>query len=197
MPWILRPALSLRASVSPPMSSATMTTPRSMLAAKSCLSSIMSRRRMIPVRFSTEPGNTRYATTRVKVMNAQAHGAVAVVIVAEPNRKHLTNAERHARIGSSAVRAIPLPLQAIQDDEVHIPSAIVLDAVAAELFATAGITPSAAQTAIDRDLKPQSRSLPDTTLTLHFRNAPSAPGLRTMWLVCCRAAIRGLRPKPS
>ena len=73
-------------------------------------------------------GNTRYATTRVKVMNAQAHGAVAVLVVAEPNRKHLTNAERHTRIGSSAVRAIPLPLQAIQDDEVHIPSAIVLDA---------------------------------------------------------------------
>jgi len=122
-------------------------------------------------------GNTRYATTRVKVMNAQAHGAVAVVIVAEPNRKHLTNAERHTRIGSSAVRAIPLPLQAIQDDEVHIPSAIVLDAVAAELLATAGITPSAAQTVIDRDLKPQSRALPDTTLSLHFRNRSERMGV--------------------
>jgi hypothetical protein len=116
-------------------------------------------------------GNTRYATTRVKVMTAQAHGAMAVVMVAEPNRKHLTNAERSARIGSSAVRPIPLPLQAIQDDEVQIPSAIVVDAVAAELFATAGIPPSAAQAAIDRDLKPQSRPLPDTVLTLHFRNS--------------------------
>jgi Peptidase family M28/PA domain len=122
-------------------------------------------------------GNTRYATARVKVMNAQAHGAVAVVIVAEPNRKHLTSAERFARIGSSAVRPIPLPLQAIQDDEVRIPSAIVLDAVAAELFATAGITPSAAQTAIDRDLKPQSLHLPDTTLTLHFRNSSERTGI--------------------
>ena len=64
-------------------------------------------------------GNTRYATARVKVLNAQAHGAVAVVIVAEPNRKHLTNAERHTRIGSSAVRPIPLALQAIQQDEVY------------------------------------------------------------------------------
>jgi peptidase M28-like protein/PA domain-containing protein len=122
-------------------------------------------------------GNTRYATTRVKVMNAQAHGAVAVVIVAEPNRKHLTTAERVARIGSSAVRPIPLPLQAIQDDEVHIPSAIVLDAVAAELFAAAGTTLSAAQTGIDRDLKPQSRPLPDTTLTLHFRNSSERTGV--------------------
>jgi hypothetical protein len=33
-------------------------------------------------------GNTRYATTRVKVLNAQAHGAVGVLIVGEPNRKH-------------------------------------------------------------------------------------------------------------
>jgi Zn-dependent M28 family amino/carboxypeptidase len=122
-------------------------------------------------------GNTRYATTRVKVMTAQAHGAVAVVMVAEPNRKHLTNAERSARIGSSAVRPIPLPLQAIQDDEVEIPSAMVVDAVAAELFATAGITPGAAQAAIDRDLKPQSRPLPDTALTLHFRNSSERTGV--------------------
>jgi Zn-dependent M28 family amino/carboxypeptidase len=122
-------------------------------------------------------GNTRYATARVKVMNAQAHGSVAVVIVAEPNRKHLTNAERAVRIGSSIVRPVPLPLQAIEQDEVHIPSAIVLDAVAAELFATAGISPSAAQTAIDRDLKPQSRLLPDTKLTFHLRNSTERTGI--------------------
>jgi Peptidase family M28/PA domain len=122
-------------------------------------------------------GNTRYATTRVKVLNAQAHGAVAVIIAAEPNRKHLTNAERYARVGSSAVRSIPLPLQAIQEDEVHIPSAVVLDDVVAQLLATAGITPSAAQTAIDRELKPQSRPLPETTLALHFRNSSERIGV--------------------
>jgi len=122
-------------------------------------------------------GNTRYATARVKVMNAQAHGAVAVMIVAEPNRKHLTGAERIVRIGSSAVRPIPLPLQAIEQDEVHIPFATVLDAVSAELFATAGVTPSAAQTAIDRDLKPQSRVLADTRVSFHFRNSSERMGL--------------------
>ncbi len=116
-------------------------------------------------------GNTRYATTRVKLLNAQAHGAVAMVVVAEPNRKHLTNAERAARIGGSITRAVPLPLQAIADDEVHIPAALVLDKVAASLLATTGTTASALQTAIDKDLTPQSRSLPDTTLTLHLRNA--------------------------
>lgn len=115
-------------------------------------------------------GNTRYATARVKVLNAQQHGAVAVILVAEPNRKHLTNAERSARIGSSAARPVPLPLQAIAEDEIHIPSVLVLDPVAAELFATSGTTPAAAQTRIDAELKPQSRPLPDTTLTLHLRN---------------------------
>jgi len=116
-------------------------------------------------------GNTRYATTRVKLMNAQAHGAVALVVVAEPNRKHLTNAERAARIGGATQRVTPIPLQAIADDEVNIPSALVVDAVAAELFATSGTTGSALQSAIDKDLSAHSMALPDTTLTLHFRNS--------------------------
>ncbi len=58
-------------------------------------------------------GNTRYATSRVKVLNAQAHAAIAVIIVAEPNRKHPSNQERVARIGGSARRAVPLPSQAL------------------------------------------------------------------------------------
>ena len=123
-------------------------------------------------------GNTRYATTRVKVMNAQAHGAVAVLIVAEPNRKHLTNLERQAKIGGSITRANPLPLQAIENDEVHIPSVTLLqDARAAELMATSGTTPAAAQTAIDKDLASQSRVLPETTVTLHLRNASRTTGI--------------------
>jgi hypothetical protein len=122
-------------------------------------------------------GNTRYATTRVKLLNAQAHGAVALVVVAEPNRKHLTNAERSARIGGSVTRAVPIPLQAISDDEVNIPSALVLDAVAAELFATSGTTGSALQSAIDKDLIVHSMALPDTTLTLHFNNTSERRGM--------------------
>jgi len=122
-------------------------------------------------------GNTRYATTRVKLLNAQRHGAVAVVIVAEPNRKHLTNAERSARIGGSVTRAVPLPLQAIQEDEVSIPSALIVDAVATQLLASSGATGSDLQSAIDKDLTPQSRALPDTTVTLHLRNTSTRTGI--------------------
>ncbi len=121
-------------------------------------------------------GNTRYATSRVKLMNAQAHGAVAVMLVAEPNRKHLTNAERHERIGGSAVRTPSIPLQAIADDEVTIPLISVLDAVAADLVATSGKTGKELQAGIDKDLTPQGRALPDTTVTLHLRNASERAG---------------------
>ena len=121
-------------------------------------------------------GNTRYATSRVKVLNAQAHGAVAVLIVAEPNRRHPSNQERAARIGGSVTRAVPLPSQALADDSLQTPSATISDAVALELMTAAGATPADLQTLIDRDLKPQSRALPDTTVTLHFRNQSETTG---------------------
>ena len=115
-------------------------------------------------------GNTRYATSHVKLVNAQMHGAVALVIVAEPNRDHPTNAERQARIGGSLTRSVPIPIQALADDEITIPIVTVNDAVAAQMLATTGTTGSALQNAIDIDLKPQSRALPDTSLALHVSN---------------------------
>jgi Zn-dependent M28 family amino/carboxypeptidase len=121
-------------------------------------------------------GNTRYATTRVKVQNAQAHGAIGVLIVAEPNRKHPSNQERIARIGGTATRAVPLPSQSLADDSLHTPAAVISDAVARELFATAGATPAELQTEIDLDLTTQSRILPDTNIDIHLKNVFSHPG---------------------
>jgi len=121
-------------------------------------------------------GNTRYATGRVKILNAQEHGAVGVLIVAEPNRKHPSNQERVARIGGSETRAVPIPSQALAEDALHTPGAIISDAVAKQLFATAGVALSELQAEIDRDLKPQSRALPDTQVALHYRNASVSSG---------------------
>jgi Peptidase family M28/PA domain len=121
-------------------------------------------------------GNTRYATTRVKVLNAQAHGATGVLIVAEPNRKHPSNQERVARIGGSAARSNPVPQQALADDVLHTPAATISDAIGRELLSTSGSTPSDLQTAIDRDLKPQSRILPETEVAIHLRNVFSNSG---------------------
>src|SRR5690348_3677316 len=121
-------------------------------------------------------GNTRCATGRVKILNAQAHGAVGVLIAAEPNRKHPSNQERIARIGGSITRAVPLPSQALAEDELHTPAAIISDAAAKEIFATAGAAPADLQAGIDRDLKPRSRALPDTQASLHYRNVSVSTG---------------------
>ncbi len=116
-------------------------------------------------------GNTRYATTRVKALNAQAHGAVAVLLVAEPNRRHPSNQERVARIGGSATRAVPLPQQALAEDDLHIPTATLSDDVARTMLQTTGIRSGDLQEEIDQHLKPHSLPLPDTKVTLHFHNS--------------------------
>src|SRR5262249_51555325 len=121
-------------------------------------------------------GNTRYATSRVKVLNAQAHGAVGVLIAAEPNRKHPSNQERIARIGGSAARAVPLPSQALASDELHTPAAVISDAAAKEFLERAAASPSELQAVIDRNLKPQSHALTDTQATIHYRNTTVATG---------------------
>ncbi len=121
-------------------------------------------------------GNTRYATNRVKAMIAQKHGAVAVLVMGEPTRKHPSNAERIARIGGSITRLQPIPSQIIVGDEVRVPVATIGDTAAAELLANAGASAQDLQTAIDKDLSRQSRPLPDTTVTLHFANKSRVTG---------------------
>ena len=136
-------------------------------------------------------GNTRYATTRVKLLNAQAHGAVALMVVAEPNRKHLTNAERSARIGGQSARTVPLPIQAIAEDEVKIPSVTIDDATLALLMVTEAAPKGGTeaeflqegkelaqrvQARIDKDLTITNFALPDTLLTLHLSNVSEKRG---------------------
>ncbi|OYU36635.1 M28 family peptidase [Novosphingobium sp. PASSN1] len=122
-------------------------------------------------------GNTRHATNRVKALNAQARGALAVLVMAEPNRKHPSNLERYNRIGGSARRVPPLPGQALLDDELRIPVLTVSDAVGTALLAKAGMTPQALQAAIDGPLAPQSRPLGETTVALHLENTARRRGM--------------------
>jgi Peptidase family M28/PA domain len=138
-------------------------------------------------------GNTRYATNRVKALNAQAHGAIALLIVGEPNRQHPSNLDRVARIGGSALRSPPIPSQALVNDELSIPIATVSDAIGAELLAAAGSTPKALQTAIDQNLSNQSRDVPDTRVTLHFENRIRSTGTT----VNVAGLLRGSDPQLS
>jgi hypothetical protein len=121
-------------------------------------------------------GNTRYATNRMKAVNAQAHGALAVLVVAEPNRKHPSNLDRANRIGGSSTRANPLPSQVLADDYIHIPTLTVSDAAGAELLRSAGSTPSALQAAIDQNLSNHSMPLNDSVVTLHWSNKSRSTG---------------------
>ena len=114
-------------------------------------------------------GNTRHANTRLKVLNAQRHGAVGVLVVSEPNRKHPSNQERLARIPRTA--RTPLPLQALAESETHIPLLTVSDALAAKLLAPIGKQPSELQTALDATLQSQSQTLADTTVELRIVNS--------------------------
>lgn len=122
-------------------------------------------------------GNTRYATNRVKALNAQGHGALALLVIAEPNRKHPSNIERVTRIGGSITRIPSLPGQALVEDELHIPVITLSDAVATALLEGAGATPQALQAAIDKDLAPQSRLLAGKTVTLHLENLSRTRGV--------------------
>jgi Zn-dependent M28 family amino/carboxypeptidase len=121
-------------------------------------------------------GNTRHATNRVKALNAQAHGALALIVLAEPNRKHPSNIDRVNRIGGSIRRVPGLPAQALLQDDLNIPILTVNDKLAASLLAGTGSTPQALQAAIDANLTPQSRSLPGTSLSIHLENSVRSRG---------------------
>jgi len=118
-------------------------------------------------------GNTRYATSRVKLLNAQRHGAIAVLLMPEPNATHVPTSKRLANVlaGVTAKRLTPIPLQAIADDEVDIALMSVPPAVAEELLQNSGATAKELQSSIDRDLRSHSREIAGVQLHLHANNS--------------------------
>lgn len=115
-------------------------------------------------------GNTRYATTRLKALNAQAHGARAVLIAGEPNRRHPSLLDLHERTGANQVRVMPLPSQSIVNDELRLPIVYVSDSLCEILLSGTHATPQALQAGIDRDLSNHSQPLLDSVVTLHLEN---------------------------
>ena len=118
-------------------------------------------------------GNTRYATSRVKLLNAQRHGAIAVLLMPEPNATHVPTSKRLANVlaGVTTKRLSPIPLQAIADDEVKISLATIQPAVADELLQNSGATAKELQTSIDRELKSHSREIAGVQLHLQAKNS--------------------------
>jgi hypothetical protein len=118
-------------------------------------------------------GNTRHANSRLKILNAQKHGAVGILVASEPNRKHGALLDMLLHNPVILDRLTRFPSQAIADDEARIPLAIVNDALAANLLATCGRTASQLQSSIDATLKPASVALPDTQIEMQLVNTDS------------------------
>ena len=114
-------------------------------------------------------GNTRYAGTYVKVRTAQQKGALAVLLVPEPNRKHPSNEERRARVPGSTQRRVPS--QALEDGELKIPIVNLSEAIGKDLLSGGGRSAADLHAAIDRDLKPQSMVLSGASAEIQITNA--------------------------
>jgi len=128
----------------------------------------------------------------VKILNAQEHGAVAVLLAPEPSHNHPSAQEIRTRIGHHAEHAAnPIPAQALADNPVHIPAMVISSAVSEQLLGAGGETPMALQSAIDKDLKPHSESLQDGTLSLHLHNTSRREA--TTWNVV--GLVEGSDPK--
>jgi hypothetical protein len=112
-------------------------------------------------------GNTLYAGSYMKTLTAQKHGAVALIVMPEPNRSHPSNQERLARIRPGNLRA-RIASQALEESAVHIPLFSVEDQAGASLLGPGG---KALQQAIDSTLKPQSHDLPGVTAELKMVNS--------------------------
>ncbi len=100
--------------------------------------------------------STLHAASRLKALNAQRHGAVALLVAGEPNRKHPSNVERLARIPGIMERMLKHPSQALASSEIKIPVLNINDQMLEAILSAANQNPSELQRRIDESLKPAS-----------------------------------------
>ena len=105
--------------------------------------------------------NTRYTNATYKALNAAHHGAVAVLIMPDPNHP----LEQRPRAVTAASTRIPP--EALIEGGSGIPVFNISANVAAGLFAAANKTPAGVQTAIDARPAPMSFAIPGARVELH------------------------------
>jgi hypothetical protein len=111
-------------------------------------------------------GNTRYANNRAKMSNAARHGAVAMLVMPDPNHpKGMVRGPLDDARARQQAQRTPRPIQAIADE-----SSIPVFNISAEVGAKLLKNPSELQSSIDATLKPQSVAL-DSEATLRVVNA--------------------------
>lgn len=112
-------------------------------------------------------GNTRYANVRAKMFIAARHGAVAMLVMPDPNHPQgrVRGPLDSPQQGRAPAPRAPRPIQAIAD-EASIPVFNISAETGAKLLKDA----AALQSSIDATLKPASRPL-DAEATLRVVNA--------------------------
>ena len=114
-------------------------------------------------------GNTRYANTTYKALNAERHGAVGVLATADPNhagRGGATQAAQGAGRGQLAQQGPRIPTEALAEGGATIPVFTISAKVAADLFRAAGKSPGEVQASIDAKPGPSSFAVPETSVEL-------------------------------
>ena len=120
--------------------------------------------------------NSRYNNNYTKVLNAQRHGAIGVLTMADPNHAGgRGGAGRGAAGGRGAANGRGAQLstrprinpEALADGGTSIPVFALSASVAGELLQAAGKQPKDVQTAIDSKPSPMSFAIPDLEVTLH------------------------------
>jgi len=109
-------------------------------------------------------GNTRYANNYWKTLNAQRHGAVAVLTMAEPS--HATGGGRGGRGPQMTAASARITPEALAEGGTTIPLVTISEAVGNGLFAAAGKKPADVQNAIDAKPSPMSFEVPGTPASL-------------------------------
>lgn len=111
-------------------------------------------------------GNTRYATLAPKLVNAQKHGAVGMILVTEPWARHH---QGQPEPDLTRVRR-PLP-EMLPEGEVQIPYFTLPESGAAQWMEAAGKNLAALMAEMDRTGQPRSFSFSDTMAELRIVNA--------------------------
>ena len=128
-------------------------------------------------------GNTLYANNTYKLLNAERHGARAMLVMPDPNHQGPIR-----RTTAASARIAP---EALAEDGPGIPLFSVTERVANALFAAAGKNAGAIQSAIDSKLTPASFDVPGPTIELRTVLAERRRG--TSWNVA--GLIEGADPK--
>jgi hypothetical protein len=120
-------------------------------------------------------GNSRYNNNYTKVLNAQRHGAVAVLTIADPNHPRPVGAQagrgqgagRGAQGAGRGAQRPRIPPEALVEGGTRIPTCALSAAVAEGIFASAGKKPADVQTAIDAKPSPASFDAKSVRVEIH------------------------------